>query len=79
MNVAPLVDSHSESVAAWQPTIAVLIPCLNEAAAIAKVVADFRTHLPTAWIFVYDNVSTDDTVEIARSAGAVVRIEPIRG
>lgn len=79
MNVAPLVDSHTDSATAWQPTIAVLVPCLNEAAAIAKVVADFRAYLPTAWIFVYDNGSTDNTVEIARAAGAVVRIEPIRG
>jgi glycosyltransferase involved in cell wall biosynthesis len=62
-----------------QPTIAVLIPCLNEATAIPKVVADFRASLPTATIFVYDNGSSDDTMERSRAAGAVTRIEPLRG
>jgi glycosyltransferase involved in cell wall biosynthesis len=62
-----------------QPTIAVLVPCLNEAVAIGNVVRDFRLSLPNATIFVYDNGSTDRTVEIARNAGAVVRIEPLRG
>jgi glycosyltransferase involved in cell wall biosynthesis len=61
------------------PTIAVLVPCLNEAVAIGNVVLDFQRALPDATIFVYDNGSTDRTVEIARAAGAVVRIEPLRG
>jgi len=78
MNAVSSLDSVPENLAS-QPSIAVLIPCLNEAAAIAKVIADFKVHLPTAWIFVYDNGSTDDTVNIARAAGAIVRIEPIRG
>jgi glycosyltransferase involved in cell wall biosynthesis len=59
--------------------IAVLIPCLNEEAAIGKVVADFRASLPQATIFVYDNGSTDRTALVAREAGAVVRTEPLRG
>jgi glycosyltransferase involved in cell wall biosynthesis len=62
-----------------RPTIAVLVPCLNEAVAIGNVVHDFRRALPDATIFVYDNGSTDRTAEIARTAGAVVRIEPLRG
>mgnify|MGYP005794745467 FL=1 len=53
--------------------IAVLIPCYNEAVTIGKVIADFRTVLPEATIYVYDNNSTDDTVQIASQAGAVVR------
>lgn len=61
------------------PEVAVLIPCYNEQQAIGKVVADFRTHLPGAQIFVYDNASTDRTIELARAAGAVVRSEPLRG
>jgi glycosyltransferase involved in cell wall biosynthesis len=60
-------------------TIAVLIPCLNEATAIPKVIADFRASLPTATIFVYDNGSSDDTIERSQAAGAVTRIEPLRG
>ncbi|MGB0631215.1 MAG: glycosyltransferase [Alphaproteobacteria bacterium] len=59
--------------------IAVLLPCLNEAAAIAHVVEDFRKALPTAEIFVYDNASTDDTAEVAAGAGAIVRKESVRG
>ena len=54
-------------------TVAVLIPCCNEETAIGKVVADFRTALPEAAIYVYDNNSTDRTVTVARTAGAVVR------
>src|SRR5512147_222253 len=64
-----------------QPTlqIAVLIPCLNEEAAIAKVVADFHAALPSATIYVYDNGSVDRTAAVAREAGAIVRTEPLRG
>jgi glycosyltransferase involved in cell wall biosynthesis len=57
----------------------VLVPCLNEEAAIGKVVADFRAALPEALIFVYDNGSTDDTAKVARAAGAIVRTEPLKG
>ena len=59
--------------------IAVLIPCYNEVATIAKVVTDFRTALPEADIYVYDNNSTDGTAEAARQAGAIVRREPVQG
>jgi glycosyltransferase involved in cell wall biosynthesis len=59
--------------------IAILIPCLNEEHAIAGVVEDFRRALPSAAIYVYDNGSTDHTIEVARDAGAIVRHEPRRG
>jgi len=59
--------------------IAVLVPCFNEEAAIGKVVADFKAALPTATVYVYDNNSTDKTVEVATAAGAVVRRERRRG
>ncbi|NHK29539.1 glycosyltransferase [Parvularcula flava] len=59
--------------------IAVLVPCFNEAATIANVVRDFRAALPEATIYVFDNNSTDDTVEEARRAGAVVRTENRQG
>src|SRR6188768_871162 len=55
--------------------VAVLVPCYNEEAAIAKVVEDFRAVLPDAMIYVYDNNSKDQTVARARAAGAVVRGE----
>ena len=59
--------------------IAVVIPCLDEAATVAAVVADFRAALPTARIYVYDNASTDRTAARADEAGAVVRREARRG
>jgi glycosyltransferase involved in cell wall biosynthesis len=62
-----------------QPRIAVLVPCFNEEAAVATVVADFRKALPSADIFVYDNNSSDRTVAVARDAGAVVRRERRQG
>ena len=58
---------------------AVLLPCYNEEATIAKVVADFRAALPDADIYVYDNNSTDGTAEAACRAGAIVRREPVQG
>lgn len=61
------------------PRIAVLLPCYNEAAAIAQTIADFRAALPDAVIYVYDNNSSDATCEIAAAAGAVVRTERMQG
>lgn len=62
-----------------QPRIAVLVPCYNEEAAVATVVADFRKALPGAEIYVYDNNSRDNTVAVAREAGAIVRSERRQG
>jgi glycosyltransferase involved in cell wall biosynthesis len=59
--------------------VAVLVPCFNEEAAVATVVADFRKALPAAEIFVYDNNSSDRTVAVARAAGAQVRSERRQG
>jgi hypothetical protein len=59
--------------------VAVLVPCFNEHAAIASVIADFRAALPDAQIYVYDNNSTDGTAEVAREAGAEVRYERRQG
>ncbi len=59
--------------------VAVLVPCLDEAVSIARVIGDFRGALPGAKIYVFDNGSADDTVRIARENGAIVRVEPRRG
>lgn len=59
--------------------IAVLVPCYNEEAAIAKVVGDFRAALPGATVYVYDNNSRDGTIARAGHAGAVVRSEKRQG
>ncbi|MCY1001576.1 glycosyltransferase [Myxococcus sp. MISCRS1] len=61
------------------PRIAVILPCHNEGPAIRETVLAFRQALPSAAILVYDNASTDDTSEVARAAGALVRGESRRG
>src|SRR6266481_1376457 len=61
------------------PRVAVLVPCFNEEAAVATVVADFRKALPQARILVYDNNSSDRTAAVAREAGAEVRSERRQG
>lgn len=60
-------------------TIAALVPCYNEAVTIAKVCDDFKKYLPEATVYVYDNNSSDNTAEIAREHGAVVKLEPRQG
>ena len=61
------------------PTIAVLLPCYNEEAAVAQTIAGFRAALPDAAIYVYDNNSSDRTREVAAAAGAIVRCERMQG
>jgi glycosyltransferase involved in cell wall biosynthesis len=59
--------------------IAVIIPCFNEERSIAEVVSGFKSVLPNARIYVFDNNSTDDTVAIARASGALIRREMLQG
>lgn len=59
--------------------IAILIPCYNEEKTIKSVIDDFKKYLPESIIYVYDNNSTDKTVEVAREAGAIVRFESQQG
>ncbi len=61
------------------PTVAVLIPCFNEEAAIEAVISGFRSALPSAQIYVFDNNSTDQTPRVAAAAGALVRKESLQG
>ncbi|KVC46951.1 glycosyl transferase [Burkholderia pseudomultivorans] len=67
------------SIASSNLRIAVVVPCHNEATAIATVVRDFSASLPDAKIFVFDNNSTDSTADIARTAGATVIAVPLQG
>ena len=67
------------TVSGVEPRVAVILPCLNEAAAIAGVIAAFRAALPAATIVVIDNASTDGTEAVARAAGAEVLLERERG
>ena len=59
--------------------VAVLLPCYNEGLSIRRVVKAFQAVLPTAKIYVYDNLSSDNTADEARAAGAVLRSEPWPG
>ena len=61
------------------PRIAVLLPCYNEEATIGAVVEGFRSALPEATVYVYDNNSSDRTRDVASEAGAVVRVERQQG
>jgi glycosyltransferase involved in cell wall biosynthesis len=60
-------------------SVAVILPCYNEAPAIASVVEGFRAALPEATIYVFDNASSDGTADVARKAGAVVHTVRHRG
>lgn len=71
-------DARDEMSAAGL-RVAVLLPCYNEEAAIAQTVAAFRTALPDATIYVYDNNSADRTREVAAMAGAIIRSERMQG
>jgi glycosyltransferase involved in cell wall biosynthesis len=71
--------SSRRSSSAAQSSIAVLVPCYNEAVTIEQVISDIRKALPNAEIYVYDNNSRDRTAEIAAAAGATVRHESRQG
>jgi glycosyltransferase involved in cell wall biosynthesis len=61
------------------PQIAILIPCFNEELTIEKVIDEFRIELPEARTYVFDNNSTDRTVERARGKGATILHERRQG
>src|SRR6516165_11227033 len=58
-----------------QQSVAVILPCRNEETAVGATVTAFRAALPDAVIYVFDNNSTDNTANVARAAGAIVRTE----
>lgn len=70
-----LAPAYSLKETSSDITIAVLLPCFNEGLSIRQVVETFRSVLPSAEIYVYDNNSTDNTAAEARAAGAIVRAE----
>jgi glycosyltransferase involved in cell wall biosynthesis len=79
--MSTIVDSlkpSAESILS-KHKIVVLVPCFNEELTVGKTVKGFREALPFATIYVYDNNSTDRTVEVAEAAGAVVRSETRQG
>jgi glycosyltransferase involved in cell wall biosynthesis len=70
---------NTDGTSPSQLRVAVLIPCYNEEAAITQVVTDFKSALPAADIYVFDNNSTDRTIPLAIAAGAKVSQVPFRG
>jgi glycosyltransferase involved in cell wall biosynthesis len=79
MQPTPALVSPPREAESRPPLVAVVVPCHNEAATVAKVVRDFRAALPEAQVLVVDNASTDATAETARQAGARVLREPRPG
>ena len=77
---SPSIQAASKNISQLSDlNIAVLLPCYNEALTIANTIRDFRSHLPLALIYVFDNNSTDESARIARAAGAVVRTVLMQG
>jgi glycosyltransferase involved in cell wall biosynthesis len=74
-----MLGGKAENSAVERHRIAVLVPCYNEEQSIVRVIEGFRAALPHAPIYIYDNNSTDKTVEVAAQAGAVVRRESHQG
>jgi len=81
MNIqAPLqTPAEAWAVRSDGPRVAVIIPCYNEAVAIGKTIRDFQAALPHCVVYVYDNNSSDNTIEVAKAAGAIVRTEKLQG
>ncbi len=73
-----LSEPVANGVAAVMAGTLVIIPALNEEAALPRVLQDLR-ELGITRIRVVDNGSTDRTAEVARHLGAEVRSEPVRG
>src|SRR3954447_10275995 len=79
MSISGIAHGGRVSEAAKRYRIAAVVPCHNEEAAVASAVADLHRAVPRITVFVYDNCSTDGTVERAREAAAVVCSDPLRG
>ncbi len=58
--------------------VAIVIPALNEEAAIHQLLAELPQDF-AQWVIVVDNGSTDATATVSQRSGAVVASEPIRG
>ena len=59
--------------------ILIQIPCLNEESTIGKVIKDLKKNIPNSVIIVYDNFSTDNTINEAKKHGVKVVLEKKKG
>jgi len=79
MNAEQVAPAAANSLLEQRRRIAVIIPCFNEGHSIGEVVEGFKAALPSATIYVFDNNSTDETIAVARAAGALIRHETLQG
>ncbi len=79
LTIDAIAARQSEANGLQRLRVAVQVPCYNEEAAIADVVRAFRAELPDAVVYVYDDNSTDRTMDVTRAAGAPVRRETHQG
>lgn len=80
MNQPQIVERRAMTDSSDRTTrVAVLVPCFNEESTIGTVIDDFREALPGCVVYVYDNNSTDKTIDVAKARGAVVRSEAMQG
>jgi glycosyltransferase involved in cell wall biosynthesis len=59
--------------------VALIVPCYNEEQTIGLVIQEFKKSVPHMACYVFDNNSTDKTVEVALAAGARVYNVPLQG
>ena len=53
--------------------IAAIIPCYNEELTIKQVICDIQKYCPKCEIYVFDNNSSDNSYNIAKETGAIVK------
>ena len=53
--------------------VVAIIPCYNEEITIKQVIEDIKKYFPQCEIYVFDNNSTDNSYNIAKEAGAIVK------
>jgi glycosyltransferase involved in cell wall biosynthesis len=73
------MDKNKTGKISMNASVALIIPCLNEAHALPLLFAQIKMHLPQAEVHIFDNGSTDGTPEVAKSFGAQVHTVAERG
>lgn len=80
MSINPeLLQARDTAALRGAPRIAIIVPCYNEGLTIVQLIREFRQYLPQSQVYVFDNNSSDNTAQVAREAGAIVRNVPLQG